>query len=85
MTQMIRDRQSTINKVERHDLFTKLLEANDDDLDQKSMTEDELIGSLSILTILSQQCETYELSQAIFTSFYLLDMRYVCFFFGKSL
>ena len=48
---MIRDRQSAINKVERHDLFTKLLEANDDDLGQKSMTEDELIGSFSILTI----------------------------------
>ena len=43
-----------INKVERHDLFTKLLEANDDDLDQKSMTEDELIGSFSILIILSK-------------------------------
>ena len=49
MAEMIRDRQSAVNKVERHDLFTKLLEANDDDLDQKSMTEDELIGSFLFL------------------------------------
>ena len=40
---MIHERQ-TAEKVERHDLFSSLLEANNNELDITSLTEDELIG-----------------------------------------
>jgi len=45
MVEMIRDRQTT-DKVERHDLFNNLLEANNNDLDVTALTESELIGML---------------------------------------
>ena len=41
---MIRDRQAGVEKVARHDLLSALLETNDHDLDQASLTEDELIS-----------------------------------------
>lgn len=43
MTEMIRERQAA-EKVERHDLFSQLLEANDNNLDATTLTESELIG-----------------------------------------
>jgi len=43
MVEMIHERQ-TSEKVERHDLFNSLLEANSNDLDVTALTEDELIG-----------------------------------------
>ena len=41
---MIRDRQAGVEKVARHDLLSALLETNDHDLDQASLTEGELIS-----------------------------------------
>jgi len=46
MKEMIHERQ-TAEKVERHDLFSNLLEANNNELDVTSLTEDELIGKQS--------------------------------------
>lgn len=43
MVEMIRDRQKA-EKVERHDLFSSLLAANDHTLDASTLTESELIG-----------------------------------------
>lgn len=46
MKNMVKERQNSETKVERDDLFTSLLAANDHDLDSSSLTEDELIGRL---------------------------------------
>ena len=43
MSEMIRERQNS-EKVERHDLFSNLLAANDEDMDIVNLTESELIG-----------------------------------------
>lgn len=43
MSEMVRDRNAS-EKVERHDLFTNLLEANNNDSDGVRLTPDELIG-----------------------------------------
>ena len=45
---MIRERQAGIGEVERHDLFSSLLEANDHDLDLETLSEDEIISMLLI-------------------------------------
>ncbi|KAJ3514321.1 hypothetical protein NLJ89_g2442 [Agrocybe chaxingu] len=50
MVEMIKERQ-TSEKVERHDLFTSLLEANTNDLDVTSLTESELIGNIFIFLL----------------------------------
>ena len=44
MVEMIRERQAVVEKVERHDLFSSLLEANDHDLDLETLTENEIIS-----------------------------------------
>ena len=41
MKEMVKDRLSS-EKVEQHDLFTNLLEANN--MDEGALTDDELIG-----------------------------------------
>jgi hypothetical protein len=41
---MICERQAAAEKIERHDLFSQLLEANDNNLDATTLTESELIG-----------------------------------------
>ena len=46
MSEMITDRQ-TSKKEERHDLFTSLLDANNEDNDDAKLTNSELIGELS--------------------------------------
>ena len=43
MSEMIRERQKS-EKVERHDLFSNLLAANDEDMDIVNLTESEIIG-----------------------------------------
>ena len=47
MSEMIRERQIS-EKVERHDLFSNLLAANDEDMDIRNLTESELIGVLCL-------------------------------------
>jgi cytochrome P450 len=49
MAEMIRDRRAAIDKVERHDLLSRLLEANDHDLDLETLSENEIISMLLIL------------------------------------
>jgi len=43
MVEMIRDRESS-EKVERHDLFSSLLEANKGESGIAALTDDEVIG-----------------------------------------
>jgi cytochrome P450 len=52
MVEMIRERQAAVDKVERHDLFSSLLESNDHDLDLETLSEDEIISMLLILHLL---------------------------------
>ena len=40
---MIHERESAVEKSERHDLLSNLLEANDHDADRVALTESELI------------------------------------------
>jgi cytochrome P450 len=49
--EMIRERKAMVDKVERHDLLSSLLEANDHDLDLETLSEDEIISMLLILHI----------------------------------
>jgi len=46
MREKIRTRQAqaVVDKVERHDLLSNLLEANDHDLDLETLSEDEIIS-----------------------------------------
>jgi cytochrome P450 len=44
MAEMVRERQAVVEKAERHDLLSSLLEANDHDLDLDTLTEDEIIS-----------------------------------------
>lgn len=53
---MIRKRQNS-EKVERHDLFSNLLAANDEDMDIVNLTESELIGMF--LGIFQSDCLTF--------------------------
>ena len=46
MVEMIREREAVVEKVERHDLFSSLLEANDHNLDLETLSEDEIISML---------------------------------------
>ena len=45
--EMIRERQAMVDKAERHDLLSNLLEENDHDL--KTLTENEIISVFLIL------------------------------------
>ena len=42
-----------VDKVERHDLLSRLLEANDLDLDLETLSENEIISMLHILHLLT--------------------------------
>ena len=53
MVEMIRERQAGVEKVERHDLLSSLLKANDYDLDLETLNEDEIISMLLFLTMLT--------------------------------
>ena len=43
IAEMIHERESAVEKSERHDLLTNLLQANDHDADRVALTESELI------------------------------------------
>ena len=53
MVEMIRERQAEVDKVERHDLFSSLLKANDHDLDLETLSENEIISMHFILHLLT--------------------------------
>ena len=53
MMEMIRERQAVVDKVERDDLLSSLLEANDHDLDLETLSEDEIISTFLILHLLT--------------------------------
>ena len=50
---MVRERQAVADKVERHDLFSRLLETNDLDLGVETWSENEIISMLHILHLLT--------------------------------
>ena len=52
MVEMLRERQTTVEKMEQHDLFSSLLKANDHDLNLETLSENEIISMLLILHFL---------------------------------
>ncbi|KAF8200949.1 cytochrome P450 [Pholiota molesta] len=60
MTEMIRERQAS-EKIERHDLFSQLLEANDNNLDATTLTESELIGNIYIFLVAGHETTAHTL------------------------
>jgi len=60
MSEMIRERQNS-EKVERHDLFSNLLAANDEDMDIINLTENELIGNIYIFLIAGHETTAHTL------------------------
>ncbi|PPQ93732.1 hypothetical protein CVT25_013072 [Psilocybe cyanescens] len=60
MVEMIRDRQKA-EKVERHDLFSSLLAANDHTLDASTLTESELIGNIYIFLVAGHETTAHTL------------------------
>ena len=75
MSEMIRERQNS-EKVERHDLFSNLLAANDEDMDIVNLTESELIGASWILSKWLK-LDIQLILKETFTSFWSQDMRYL--------
>ncbi|KAF8161201.1 cytochrome P450 [Crassisporium funariophilum] len=60
MSEMIQERQSS-DKVERHDLFSSLLDANNHDLDATSLAESELIGNIFIFLLAGHETTAHTL------------------------
>ncbi|KAF8895566.1 cytochrome P450 [Infundibulicybe gibba] len=60
MSEMIRDRQ-TSEKVERFDLFSSLLDANNEDGDDSALTESELIGNIFIFLLAGHETTAHTL------------------------
>jgi cytochrome P450 len=61
MAAMIHERQNS-EKVERHDLFSSLLEANNDSLGSGVLTESELIGNIYIFLLAGHETTAHTLS-----------------------
>ena len=53
MVEMIRERQTLVDKDERHDLLSSLLEANDHDLDLEILSENEIISMSYLIHLFS--------------------------------
>ena len=53
MVEMIQERQTLVDKGERHDLLSSFLGANDHDLNLETLSEDEIISMLPILYLLT--------------------------------
>ncbi|KDR79851.1 hypothetical protein GALMADRAFT_265094 [Galerina marginata CBS 339.88] len=60
ISEMIKDRYSS-EKVERHDLFSSLLDANGDDLNADRLTESELIGNIFIFFLAGHETTAHTL------------------------
>ena len=73
MKEMVHERQNS-QKVERHDLFTTLLDANTNEAGDDTLTENELISEPPLYSVLH---ELLIVTQAIFSFSYLPDMRCV--------
>ena len=51
IAEMIHERESAVEKAERHDLLSNLLEANDHDADRVALTESELICTSTLFNL----------------------------------
>ncbi|PPQ89474.1 hypothetical protein CVT25_012000 [Psilocybe cyanescens] len=60
MAEMVQDR-ITSEKIERHDLFTNLLEANNDDSDGIRLTTDELLGNIFVFLLAGHETTAHTL------------------------
>ncbi|KDR75779.1 hypothetical protein GALMADRAFT_248468 [Galerina marginata CBS 339.88] len=60
MSEMVKERYHS-EKIERHDLFTSLLDANSDDLDGDHLTESELIGNIFIFLLAGHETTAHTL------------------------
>ncbi|TFK44816.1 cytochrome P450 [Crucibulum laeve] len=63
MSEMIKERQYSESK-ERHDLFSSLLEANNQDLDEAKLTESELIGNIFIFLVAGHETTAHAMCYA---------------------
>ncbi|KAF8183648.1 cytochrome P450 [Pholiota molesta] len=61
VTEMICERQAAAEKIERHDLFSQLLEANDNNLGATTLTESELIGNIYIFLVAGHETTAHTL------------------------
>jgi len=64
MGEMIRERQAVVDKVERHDLFSSLLKANDYDLDVETLTENEIISNIYVFLVAGHETTAHTLAFA---------------------
>ena len=76
MSEMIEGRQNP-DKLQRHDLFSNLLAANDDGGEVINLTESEIIGVFDSLLKWSE-LDPFVILKGIFTYSCLRDMRYGC-------
>jgi len=88
MKEMVRERQNS-QKVERHDLFTTLLDANTNEAGSETLTENELISEFPKYSSPIRLHKPLTLTKATFSFSYLPDMRcvpYITFIpFGNPL
>ncbi|KAF5380528.1 hypothetical protein D9615_004515 [Tricholomella constricta] len=61
MAEMIKERQSSLKKETRHDLFTSLLDANDIDSGEAKLTVSELIGNIFIFLVAGHETTAHTL------------------------
>jgi len=76
MKEMVHERQNS-QKVERHDLFTTLLDANTNEAGDDTLTENELISKSPLTASRMRPHELLIVMQATFSFSYLPDMRCV--------
>ncbi|KAF8811211.1 cytochrome P450 [Phlegmacium glaucopus] len=61
VAEMIRERESAVEKTERHDLFSSLLQANDDDFGLPTLSENELIANIYIFLVAGHETTAHTL------------------------
>ena len=62
IAEMIHERESAVEKSERHDLLSNLLQANDHDADRVALTESELICTFTFKFYIFQLMLTNDFS-----------------------
>ena len=67
MTELIQQRKAAVTKEERYDLFSSLLDANDQDA-EVTLTDSELLGTLTLIAVMNMLLLFF--SQEIYSSSY---------------
>ncbi|KAF8811212.1 cytochrome P450 [Phlegmacium glaucopus] len=61
MAEMIHERESAVEKAERHDLFSSLLQANSHDFDLAGLSENELIANIYVFLVAGHETTAHTL------------------------